>query len=197
MTELYKGRRILLGSASPRRRQLLEMMEIPFETVSIDVEEKVNPALRAEDVPVSLALLKAGAYKKPLAHNEVLITADTVVIHNGEILGKPHYESDAVEMLRNLSGDVHHVVSGVAITCGDGSVTTFSESTDVEFLHLTDSQIRHYVSHHQPMDKAGAYGIQEWIGAVGVKSVNGCFYNVMGLPTSALFIRLNQILDRI
>lgn len=197
MAELYKGRSIVLGSASPRRRQLLEMMEIPFEIVSIDVEEKVNPTLRAEDVPVSLALLKAGAYMKPLAHNEVLITADTVVIHNGEILGKPHDESDAIEMLRNLSGDVHHVVSGVAITCGDGSVTTFSERTDVEFLHLTDSQIRHYVSHHHPMDKAGAYGIQEWIGAVGVKSINGCFYNVMGLPSSALFNRLNQILDRV
>lgn len=197
MAELYKGRRILLGSTSPRRRQLLEMMEIPFETVSIDAEETVDPTLRAEDVPVSLALLKARAYKKTLAPDEVLITADTVVIHSGEILGKPHNESDAVEMLRNLSGDVHHVVTGVAITCGDGLVTTFSESTDVEFLSLTDSQIHHYVTHHRPMDKAGAYGIQEWIGAVGVKSINGCFYNVMGLPSSALYSRLNDILDHV
>lgn len=185
-----------MGSGSPRRRQLLEMMEIPFEVISLkDVDESFGDDVDVMHVPKILSKRKSLAYTDLLEKDDILITADTVVIHRDKILGKPIDIVDAADMLDELSGDVHKVVTGVTITGYGGNGITFSETTEVLFNDLSRDVIEGYVARHRPLDKAGAYGIQEWIGAVGVKSINGCFYNVMGLPTSRLYYQLNRFID--
>lgn len=181
---------ILLASKSPRRQELMQLLDLKFEIpASIEVEETYPSSLPAEKVPEYLSQKKASAYLNILKENEILVTADTVVILGSEILGKPHSEDDAIDMLKKLSGNTHKVVTGVTIT----SYTmqkTFSAITEVDFDILSDEDIRHYVSHYRPLDKAGAYGIQEWIGAVGIKAIRGSFYNVMGLPVHRLYKEL-------
>ena len=143
-------------------------------------------------VPEYLSRLKSQAYRSELADDEVLVTADTVVVLDGKVLGKPVDEAEAKAMLRSLSGRVHQVVTGVTLATSSSSVT-FSEVTDVEFDTLSDSEIDYYVANFKPFDKAGAYGIQEWIGYVGVKGIRGDYYNVMGLPVNSLCRHLKSI----
>lgn len=184
-------RHILLASQSPRRRQLLGMIVPTFDIVDINVDETYPAELTAEEIPAYLSLLKSRGYHTPLRDDQLLITADTVVIHRGEILGKPHDADDACRMLASLSGDEHIVITGVTLATANRR-QTFSETTRVRFAPLTDKQIRDYVEAFAPMDKAGAYGIQEWIGAVAIDSIHGCFYNVMGLPLHSLYVHLSK-----
>lgn len=186
-------KKILLGSGSPRRRELLAMMDIDFEAIKLnDVEEVYPPSISAEEVPAYLSRLKAQSYVDSIEPDTVLITADTVVIIDGEILGKPHSEAEAIAMLRRLSGARHKVITGVSLTTSAG-IHTFDEVTIVEFDRLSDADITSYVEKYRPLDKAGSYGIQEWIGLTGIKKIDGCFYNVMGLPTRALYQALKEI----
>lgn len=156
-----------------------------------DVDESYPSDIPAEKVAEYLSKVKADAYIDLLADDEIIITADTVVIIDGRILGKPAGRDDAVAMLRSLSGRRHKVVTGVTVTAGDRSIS-FDETTVVEFAPLSDDEIDAYVDTFRPYDKAGAYGIQEWIGAVGIKGIEGCYYNVMGLPVHTLYHRLKE-----
>jgi len=184
--------KILLASGSPRRRELLRLIVPEFDIARTrNVEESYPSGLPALEVAPFLSGLKAEAYSHDLVTGEIIITADTVVILDGRILGKPCDENQAVKMLRSLSGRTHHVVTGVTITSLRGS-ETFSEVTEVTFAHLSDREIELYVNNFHPMDKAGAYGIQEWIGCIGITSIKGCYYNVMGLPLHTLYRHLKD-----
>lgn len=182
--------KILLASASPRRRELLSQIYPDFEIApSIEVDEVYPSSMPAVDVAPHLSQLKANAYKSLITDNQLIITADTVVINNNAVLGKPSSKSEAIEMLGLLSGKRHNVITGVTITTASRQ-TTFSANTEVEFSTLDRNEISWYVDKYMPLDKAGAYGIQEWIGCIGVKKINGSFYNVMGLPLHKLYNEL-------
>ncbi len=184
--------KILLASGSPRRRELLAMIAPDFAVApGRDVDESYPSDIPAEKVAEYLSKVKADAYIDLLADDEIIITADTVVIIDGRILGKPAGRDDAVAMLRSLSGRRHKVVTGVTVTARDRSIS-FDETTVVKFAPLSDDEIDAYVDTFRPYDKAGAYGIQEWIGAVGIKGIEGCYYNVMGLPVHTLYHRLKE-----
>ena len=184
--------KILLASASPRRRELLSQIYPDFEIApSIEVDEVYPSSMPAVDVAPHLSQLKANAYKSLITDNQLIITADTVVINNNVVLGKPSSKSDAIEMLELLSGKRHNVITGVTITTASRQ-TTFSANTEVEFSTLDRNEISWYVDKYMPLDKAGAYGIQEWIGCIGVKKINGSFYNVMGLPLHKLYNELKS-----
>ena len=184
---------IKLASASPRRKELLSMLGIDFEVArGITVDETYPPTLSPDYVPEYLARKKAVAYAAHAAADDLIITADTVVILGGEVLGKPKNEEDARLMLTLLSNRVHQVVTGVAVVAR-GEIHSLSASTFVEFAPLTQEEITWYVKQYLPLDKAGAYGIQEWIGAVGVSRIDGSFYNVMGLPVHRLFNLLKTL----
>lgn len=192
-TEIFGQRKLLLASGSPRRRELLDSLGIKVEHTQLhDVDESYPADLSPMKVPEYLSRLKSQAYRSELADDEVLVTADTVVVLDGKVLGKPVDEVEAKAMLRSLSGRVHQVVTGVTLATSSRSVT-FSEVTDVEFDTLSDSEIDYYVANFKPLDKAGAYGIQEWIGYVGVKGIRGDYYNVMGLPVNSLCRHLKSI----
>ena len=184
--------KVLLASGSPRRLQLLA--EAGFEVKVINnltVDESYPDTFNAHRVPEFLSKLKAEAYKGyAIDENLPLIAADTVVILNGQIIGKPKNENDAVKMILNLSGNMHEVVTGVTIIKPDQDQITFSETTKVYFNPLPEKFIEWYVEEYKPMDKAGAYGVQEWIGLVGVKKIEGDFYNVMGLPVQSVVTHL-------
>ncbi|MBP5498088.1 MAG: septum formation protein Maf [Muribaculaceae bacterium] len=176
---------VVLASNSPRRRELLADMDINFRVEVIgDIEESYPDDLPAEKIAEYLSRLKANAYG--LSTNELLITADTIVVLGDKVLGKPENEEQAREMLEMLSGMTHQVITGVTVRTHDHT-ETFSDITEVEFAHLTPDEIDYYVSNYHPTDKAGAYGIQEWIGCVGIRRINGSFYNVMGLPVQKLY----------
>lgn len=182
--------KILLASASPRRRELLSQIYPDFEIApSIEVDEVYPSSMAAVDVAPHLSQIKANAYKSLITDNQLIITADTVVINNNAVLGKPSSKSEAIEMLGLLSGKRHNVITGVTITTASRQ-TTFSANTEVEFSTLDRNEISWYVDKYMPLDKAGAYGIQEWIGCIGVKKINGSFYNVMGLPLHKLYNEL-------
>lgn len=186
----FSERKIILASGSPRRRELLSALAPQFETAPSREVDEVYPAdMAASEVAPFLSSVKAEAYDDLAFDGSIVITADTVVILDGEILGKPCDEDDAVAMLRKLSGRTHTVVTGVTIMTAMKTVT-FSDTTEVEFDHLTDEEITRYVECFRPLDKAGAYGIQEWIGYIGIKGIRGCYYNVMGLPLHALYRHL-------
>lgn len=181
----------ILASGSPRRRELMAMLDVDFRVdTSRPVDEVVPDGLPAAEVPAYLSRLKAAPYLADLKADEVLITADTVVILDDKVIGKPANEEDARQILRRLAGRTHRVITGVSIGRPGRPLETFSEVTEVEFDSLTDDQINYYVERYRPLDKAGAYGIQEWIGAAAVKGIRGSFYNVMGLPIHALFRHL-------
>ena len=187
--------RVLLASKSPRRRQLLEGCGIAFEIAEGREAEEVYPSiLPAEQVAEYLSGLKSDAYADVLAADDLLITADTVVIAGGEILGKPTDRTDAVRMLRSLSGCEHKVITGVTLRTV-AKKESFSCESKVRFRGLSDEEIEHYVDTYRPYDKAGAYGIQEWIGYVAIEAIEGSFYNVMGLPVQALYVRLGEFLE--
>ena len=180
--------KIILASNSPRRRELLGGLGLDFEVKVIKGVEETYPAnLPKKDVASYIAVKKANAYTP--ADDELIITADTIVIVGDEILGKPHDADDACRMLRLLSGKTHQVITGVCITTKTQQ-HQFSVATDVTFKQLSDAEIQFYVSRHKPFDKAGAYGIQEWIGYIGVTALNGSYYNVMGLPVQRLYEEL-------
>lgn len=185
--------KILLASQSPRRRELLAHLDVDVELLPlVEVSETYPASMRPEEVPAYISRKKAHPYMADLADRQILLTADTVVINRGEVLGKPDDLQDAAHMLRMLSGHTHKVVTGVTLATQKRMVT-FSELTEVEFAQLTDKEIDYYVEKYRPVDKAGAYGIQEWIGYVGIRSIRGDYYNVMGLPLHALYSHLVTI----
>lgn len=180
--------KIILASNSPRRRELLGGLGVDFEVKVINgVDESYPPTLPADSVAEYIAAEKARAYT--VADGELLITADTVVVVDGDILGKPKGRDGAIAMLHRLSGKTHHVVTGVCITTRSEQ-RRFSVSTGVAFRQLSDAEIEYYVDRYKPFDKAGAYGIQEWIGYIGVTSINGSYYNVMGFPVQRVYEEL-------
>ena len=185
--------RYVLASNSPRRKELLAGLGLDFEVRVIDgIDESYPASLPASQVAQFIAEKKAQAYRASMAPDELIITADTVVIVGSDILGKPKDEVDAVRMLREISGRTHQVTTGVCLTTATRQ-RSFSVTTDVTFKQLTDAEIQHYVSTYRPFDKAGAYGIQEWIGYIGVTGLNGSYYNVMGLPVQRIYTELQQM----
>ena len=183
--------KLLLASKSPRRRELLSQLGFPVDYISIDVDEHIDAALPSDMVAEHLACRKADAFTGSLSDCEVLVTADTVVVHRGNVLGKPADRSQAFAMLRELSGERHTVYTGVCLRSNNDRCS-FTEATDVLFNRLDESDIEYYVDRYRPFDKAGAYGIQEWIGMVGIGSIEGCYYNVMGLPVARLYTTLKN-----
>ena len=193
MEKLLDGLRLVLASASPRRRELLLQIGAQVRIASTkEVDESYPGNIAPEDVAPYISAKKAHAYADSIESGETLITADTVVICEGCVLGKPHNEHEAVEMLRQLSGRTHSVVTGVTIMNGE-RCRTFGVNTEVDFAPLSDSEIRYYVEKYRPLDKAGAYGIQEWIGYIGITGIRGDYYNVMGLPLQRLYTELKEL----
>ncbi|MBR5030308.1 MAG: septum formation protein Maf [Muribaculaceae bacterium] len=185
---------VVLASNSPRRRELLADLGIDFQVRTIKGIDESYPAdLPVMEIAEYISRKKAQAYKAEMAPDELIITADTVVILGDEVLGKPADAADAQRMLRELSGKTHKVVTGVTIVTANATAS-FSAVTDVEFAELSDEDIAYYVERYSPLDKAGAYGIQEWIGCMGVRHINGSFYNVMGLPLHRLYTELDTLL---
>ncbi len=181
---------IVLASKSPRRRELLQSLGLQFTTqVLPDIDESYPESLPTADIPLYIAKEKADAYMDQLNDDTLLITADTLVIVDNQALGKPADAEDATRMLHLISGRTHHVITGVCMTTCHHQ-ERFSVTTEVTFKALTDNEISYYVSHYQPFDKAGAYGIQEWIGYVGVTGLKGSYYNVMGLPVQKIWEHL-------
>jgi septum formation protein len=191
------GHRIILASQSPRRKQLLEWAEIPFEIMVQSTAETYPPEMPVAEVPVHIAREKAIAVRQKYESlhdaTNIIIAADTIVVLGNAIIGKPKDREDALDILSRLSGNKHQVITGVVLLKGQQEIA-FSDITDVWFHTLTKEQIAFYVDKYQPYDKAGAYAIQEWIGVVGIKSINGDFYNVMGLPVSKVVTELNKLM---
>ena len=185
--------RLLLASKSPRRRQLLGELGYEVEYVSMEVDEHVDPSVHAAQVAETVARRKADAFPQDnLQPTDVLITADTVVVYGDQALGKPADRQQAIDMLCMLSGQKHTVYTGVCLRTVE-QTTSFTEATDVFFRRLSMRDIEYYVDNYRPYDKAGAYGIQEWIGMVGIEKIEGCYYNVMGLPVARLYEALSRI----
>jgi len=195
---------IILGSQSPRRRELLAGLDLPFTAVSIDADESYPAHLQGGDIPYYISRAKATAYAPQLTPGQLLITADTIVWLDGQMLGKPHDEAEAVSMLRALSGHTHQVYTAVtfaSITNEQSSITnnqqsvsleTIVDCTDVTFAELTDEEIAYYVSKYRPFDKAGAYGVQEWIGYIACTEMKGSYFNVMGFPVQKVYEMLKK-----
>ena len=184
---------IILASNSPRRRELLSGLGLDYEVRTLPgIDESYPETLQGEEIPVYISSQKASAYLDELKENELLITADTIVWLDGRVLGKPSDEEDACQMLRALSGKTHQVITGVTL-----ATTTFQKSfasvSQVTFATLSDEEIKYYISRYHPMDKAGSYGVQEWIGFVGVERIEGSYFNVMGLPVQRLYRELKEI----
>lgn len=187
LVERYK---IVLASNSPRRKELLAGLGVDFEVRTLqDIDESYPDTLRGEEIPMHISAKKAEAYRAEMDDDEMIITADTIVYDNGKVLGKPRDKEDAVRMLRQLSGHAHEVITGVSILTKNRTVQ-FASTSKVYFAALTDEEINHYVDTYHPFDKAGAYGIQEWIGFVGVTRIEGSYFNVMGLPIQRLYTEL-------
>jgi septum formation protein len=187
---LTLSKKLILASNSPRRKEILSQAGFQFEVKVKEIEEIYPPEILDENVPEFLAHLKAKAFESEIK-NEIVITADTVVLLNKKILGKPKDQADAKNMLKAMSANVHRVVSGVCIMTKN-ELFTFSDFTDVHFKKLTDSEIDFYIQTYKPFDKAGAYGIQEWIGMIGIEKIVGSYYNVMGLPIHIVYKQLER-----
>ena len=187
-----KNYKLILASASPRRQQLMKDAGFTFEVRLKNVEEKYPQELHWENVPEYLSKVKASAFREELKADEVLITADTVDCIHDRILGKPADRKEAISMLQELSGNRHLVVTGVSVTTRTEQLS-FSSRTDVFFKRLSNEEIEFYVDTYKPFDKAGAYGIQEWIGYIGIERIEGSFYNVMGLPIQKLYETLRKL----
>ncbi len=192
MLDNLKNYHIILASNSPRRRELLAGLGIDFEVrVLPDIEENYPPTLPVSQIAQYIAKEKAQAYREVMTDDQLIITADTVVVAAGEVMGKPVDADDAFRMLRKLSGCKHQVITGVCLT-STAAQREFSVTTDVAFKQLTDDEIHYYIDHYHPFDKAGAYGIQEWIGYIGVTGLEGSYFNVMGLPVQRIYTELSQ-----
>lgn len=187
MLDNLKKYNIILASKSPRRKELLGMLDIPFEIkVKDGIDESYPSDMPALDVPEFLSRIKGEAYAEDIKTNEMVITADTVVILDGKIYGKPKDKSDAIDMLMQLQGRTHTVASGVCVATKQ-KIISFTTTTEVTFAPLTKEEATWYVEKYKPLDKAGAYGIQEWIGCAAIAEIDGSFYNVMGLPVHQLY----------
>ena len=179
--------KIILASNSPRRKELLAGIDVNFEVrVLKNIDEDYPSELPTKEIAAYISKKKAAAYLETMADDELVITADTIVVLGDEVMGKPHDDADARRMLRELSGRTHQVITGVTLTTHERQ-HSFSVETDVTFKELTDEEIDYYVRTYQPMDKAGAYGIQEWIGHIGVTALKGSYFNVMGLPVQRIY----------
>lgn len=183
-------KKIILASKSPRRKMLLEWAEIPFEVRVEDTDEKYPAGMIIEEVPIFIARQKAHAIEK--SSEDVVLAADTIVVIDDEVIGKPENAEHANEILKKLSGATHRVITGVVILNGKKEIA-FSDITEVTFHELTEEQISFYIGKYKPYDKAGAYAIQEWIGVTGIRKINGDFYNVMGLPVSRVVKTLQNL----
>jgi len=183
--------KIILASQSPRRKQLLEWAEVPFEVIVKETDERFPPGLTPEEVSIYIARNKALAVQEQRGSDEIILAADTIVVLGESIIGKPVHREEAISILLALSGEKHKVITGVVIRKGEKEVS-FADVTEVIFHDLTLEQIEFYVNKYKPFDKAGAYAIQEWIGVVGIQSVKGDFYNVMGLPVSRVVRELQR-----
>ena len=183
---------IILASNSPRRKELLAGIDVNFDVRVIrDIDESYPASLPTKDIAEYISRKKATVYRQQMASDELIITADTIVVLDSDVMGKPHDEADASRMLHELSGRTHQVITGVTLTTIDRQ-RSFSVETDVTFKSLTDEEINYYIQHYKPFDKAGAYGIQEWIGHIGVTALKGSYFNVMGLPVQRIYEALRQ-----
>mgnify|MGYP003331049819 CR=1 FL=1 len=189
---VYLMKKIILASQSPRRKQLLEWAEIDFEVIVSDSDETYPDGLNMEEIAIHIARNKALAVSEKTGKSKTILAADTIVVCDNEVIGKPKDRPDALQIIRKLSGKNHHVITGVCILYGEKEIS-FSDTTTVSFHELTDEQIAFYVDKYQPYDKAGAYAIQEWIGVIGIRSISGDFYNVMGLPVSRVIQHLQTL----
>lgn len=185
---------IILGSQSPRRRELMAGLDLPFTAITIDADEHYPAELQGGDIPYYISRAKAHAYEGKLKEDQILITADTIVWLDGQMLGKPQDEAEAYSMLRALSGKTHQVFTAVTFVQKGKAMETVVDKTDVTFCELTDEEIRHYIQKYRPFDKAGAYGVQEWIGYIACTEMKGSYFNVMGFPVHLVYKALKQML---
>lgn len=193
MLENLNKYKIILASNSPRRKELLSGLGVDYEVKTLpDVDESYPDGLSGEEIAKHIARGKAEAYRSLIQADELVITADTIVWLDGTVMGKPKDEEEAKGMLMRLSGKTHQVITGVCLTTAS-TQKTFATVTDVTFATLTDEEVDYYVTRYQPMDKAGSYGVQEWIGFVGVENLSGSYFNVMGLPIQRLYTELKKL----
>ena len=193
MLDNLKKYKVILASNSPRRKELLAGLGVVYEVRTLpDVDESYPETLQGADIPLYIAKEKADAYVAMMQPGELMITADTIVWLDGKVLGKPRDREDALQMLRTMSGRTHEVFTGVCITTTDWQ-RSFTAQTEVRFATLSEEEIAYYVDNFQPMDKAGAYGVQEWIGFIGVENISGSYYNIMGLPVQKLYRELLKV----
>nr|WP_306562591.1 Maf-like protein [Bacteroides intestinalis] len=193
MLDNLKKYKVILASNSPRRKELLAGLGVDYEVRTLpDVDESYPETLQGADIPLYIAKEKADAYVAMMQPGELMITADTIVWLDGKVLGKPQNREDALQMLRTMSGRTHEVFTGVCITTTDWQ-RSFTAQTEVRFATLSEEEIAYYVDNFQPMDKAGAYGVQEWIGFIGVENISGSYYNIMGLPVQKLYRELLKV----
>ena len=189
--EILKGKKLILASSSPRRQELIRGIDIQFEIRVYEVEENYPSDLSNNDIPEYLARLKASVFNNKLTKNEVVVTSDTIVINNDQILVKPSDKKQASEMLKKLSGQMHRVLTSVCLTSSDKQVC-FTEESKVYFKNLDEDEINYYIENYNPYDKAGGYGIQDWLGFIAIEKIEGSYYNIMGLPTHRLYEVLKQ-----
>lgn len=193
MLDNLKKYKVILASNSPRRKELLAGLGVDYEVRTLpDVDESYPETLQGADIPLYIAKEKADAYVAMMQPGELMITVDTIVWLDGKVLGKPRDREDALQMLRTMSGRTHEVFTGVCITTTDWQ-RSFTAQTEVRFATLSEEEIAYYVDNFQPMDKAGAYGVQEWIGFIGVENISGSYYNIMGLPVQKLYRELLKV----
>ena len=193
MLDNLKKYKVILASNSPRRKELLAGLGVDYEVRTLpDVDESYPETLQGADIPLYIAKEKADAYVTMMQPGELMITADTIVWLDGKVLGKPQDKEDALQMLRTMSGRTHEVFTGVCITTTDWQ-RSFTAQTEVRFATLSEEEIAYYVDNFQPMDKAGAYGVQEWIGFIGVENISGSYYNIMGLPVQRIYNELKRL----
>ena len=193
MLDNLKKYKVILASNSPRRKELLAGLGVDYEVRTLpDVDESYPETLQGADIPLYIAKEKADAYVAMMQPGELMITADTIVWLDVNVLGKPRDREDALQMLRTMSGRTHEVFTGVCITTTDWQ-RSFTAQTEVRFATLSEEEIAYYVDNFQPMDKAGAYGVQEWIGFIGVENISGSYYNIMGLPVQKLYRELLKV----
>ncbi|MCQ2247340.1 MAG: Maf-like protein [Bacteroidaceae bacterium] len=193
MLNNLKKYNVILASNSPRRRELLGGLGIEYQVKTIPgIDESYPDSLKGEEIPIHISQKKAEAYLQQMQDKDLIITADTIVYQDGMVLGKPADEAEAIKMLQLLSGHTHQVITGVSVVTKQ-KVKSFAVTTQVTFASLTDEEIHYYVQHYRPFDKAGSYGIQEWIGFIGVTGIEGSYFNVMGLPVQRLYTELKQL----
>jgi len=193
MLKKFKSYNFILGSNSPRRKEILKEIGLDFSIYPSNIDENFNKEIELEDIPVYLAEKKANALKNKLKANDIVITADTIVIYKNELLSKPENTYQAKEMLENLSGKSHKVITGVCLLSKNNK-SIFSSKTIVTFNDLDKFEIEFYINKYKPFDKAGSYGIQEWIGLIGVKNIEGSYTNVVGLPASKVYTELKKFI---